>query len=162
MKLIYRHTNTIVIMNANTNMKELSVKNFDSISISKFRCYLMKGLYLLTFVTLGYSSWSEILNPNEQWGPYDGITYSFWAAYALLMGLGIRYPLKMLPLLLLQLFYKSIFFFGIYVPLWSSGNLPEAFDGFLKPFAIGIPIDLLVIPWIYVYKTYIKNLFKFY
>ncbi|MGY3791794.1 hypothetical protein [Aquimarina sp. 433] len=148
-------------MNFSKTKDKSSIDKKGYVDISKIRLYLMKGLYLLTFLTLGYSSWSEILYPSEQWGPYDGVTYSFWASYAVLMGVGIKYPLKMLPLLLLQLFYKSVFFFGVYIPLWVSGSLPETFKGFLKPFAIGIPIDLLVIPWIYVYKAYFKNLFKF-
>ncbi len=125
--------------------------------VSKVRLYLMQGLYLLTFLTLGYSSWSEIISPSELWGPYDGVAYSFWAAFATLMGLGIRYPMPMLPLLLLQLFYKSVWLLGIYLPLWSTGQLDADFDGFLKPFAIAIPIDLIVIPWGYVFKNYIKS-----
>lgn len=129
--------------------------------VSKFYLYAMRAIYLLTFLSLGYSTWSEIINPSEVWGPYDGVTYSFWAAYATLMGLGIRYPLKMLPLLLLQLFYKSVWAIGIAYPLWSSGQLDSTSEGFLRPFLIAIPIDLIVIPWGYVFKNYIKQLFRF-
>ncbi|MDY8135639.1 hypothetical protein [Aquimarina sp. 2201CG5-10] len=128
--------------------------------VSRFKWYAMKVIYFLTFFSLGKSTWSEIINPSELWGPYDGVTYSFWAAYATLMGLGIRYPLKMLPLLLLQLFYKSVWLIGIYLTLSSSGQVDETSASFFKPFAMAIPIDLIAIPWVYVFKNYIKELFK--
>ncbi|GAA4270955.1 hypothetical protein U6A24_03560 [Aquimarina gracilis] len=129
--------------------------------VSKFKNCAMKFVYLLTFVALGYDVWSEIINPSEVWGGYDGVVYSFWAAYAALMGLGIRYPLKMLPLLLLQLFYKSVWLLGIYLPLSMQGQLDTASEGFLMPFAIAIPLDLIAIPWRYVYRNYIQKLFRF-
>ncbi|WP_282080532.1 hypothetical protein [Aquimarina algiphila] len=129
--------------------------------LSKIRLYLMRGLYLLTFLSLGYNSWLEIIIPSEKWGPYDGITFSFWAAYATLMGIGIRYPIKMLPLLLLQLFYKSVWLIGIAYPLWSTDQLDSVSADFLRPFLIAIPVDLIVIPWGYVWIHYIKGFFKF-
>ena len=50
--------------------------------VPKFYLYAMRAIYRLTFLRLGYSTWSGIINPSEVWGPYDGVTYSFWAAYA--------------------------------------------------------------------------------
>jgi len=129
--------------------------------VSKLQLLLMRALYLLTFLSLGYSTWSEIINPSETWGAYDGVTYSFWAAYSVLMGLGVRFPLKMLPLLLLQLFYKSVWLIGIAYPMWSTNTLDPTSEGLLKPFLIAIPIDLLVIPWAYIWRNYIKTLFRF-
>ncbi len=127
---------------------------------SKIRIYLIKGLYLLTFLTLGHSAWSELLFPSEPWIPLEGVTYSFWAAYATLMGLGLRYPIRMLPLLLLQLFYKSVWLVCIAYPLWSQGQLDPSESGLFRSFAIAIPIDLLVIPWSYVWLHYGKTFFK--
>ncbi|WP_299437721.1 hypothetical protein [uncultured Aquimarina sp.] len=129
--------------------------------VSKLQLLLMRIIYLLTFFSLGYSTWSEVINPSETWGAYDGVTYSFWVAYATLMGLGIRFPIKMLPLLLLQIFYKSVWLIGIAYPMWSTGTLDATSEGFLKPFLIAIPIDLIVIPWLYVWKNYIRAIFKF-
>ena len=129
--------------------------------VSRFKWYTMKFVYLITFLGLGFDVWSEIFTPSEVWGTYDGITYSFWAAYTALMAIGLRYPIKMLPLLLLQLFYKSVWLLGIYLPLRLSGQLDESSEGFLYPFAMAIPIDLVAIPWGYLFKNYIKSFFKF-
>ncbi|WP_103070276.1 hypothetical protein [Aquimarina sediminis] len=149
-------------MNSKKEVTSVStVENAKYKEVSKLRSYIMRSIYLLTFTTLGYSTWSEIFSPSEVWGAYDGVTYSFWAAYATLMGLGIRYPLKMLPLLILQLFYKSVWLIAIAYPLWSTGQMDATSQGLLRPFLIAIPIDLIAIPWGFVYVNYLKHLFKF-
>ncbi len=129
--------------------------------LSKTRMLLMKGLYLLTFLTLGHSAWSALLFPTEPWIPLEGVAFSFWAAYATIMGLGVRYPIKMLPLLLLQLFYKSVWLLWVAYPLWSAGEMNLSQSGLFRSFAIAIPIDLLVIPWRYVWRHFAKPLFRF-
>ena len=67
---------------------------------STFRLYLMRLLYLLNFVLLGSSVWPAIFNHAGEWDPVKGVAFSFWAALSALSVLGLRYPLKMLPLLL--------------------------------------------------------------
>ena len=71
--------------------------------VSTFRLYLMRALYLLNFVLLGLDVWPEVLRHQGAWDPLKGVAFSFWAALSALSGLGVRYPVKMLPLLLLQL-----------------------------------------------------------
>jgi hypothetical protein len=58
--------------------------------VSRLRLYLMRSLYLLTFVGVGYSAWPEIINHEAAWDPLHGVAFSFWAAYSALMGLGLR------------------------------------------------------------------------
>lgn len=69
------------------------------------------------------------------------------------MGFGLRYPLQMLPLLLLQLFYKLIWLSAIALPLWSAGRS----TGMTKSFVIPVVVDLIVIPWGYVLANYVKK-----
>jgi hypothetical protein len=68
---------------------------------STFRLYLMRLLYLLNFVLLGLEVWPVMINHPGAWDPVKGVAFSFWAALSALSVLGLRYPLKMLPLLLL-------------------------------------------------------------
>ena|SRR5205807_5600527 len=121
--------------------------------VSTFRLYLMRLLYLLNFVLLGLQVWPVIINHQGAWDPVRGVAFSFWAALSALAGLGIRYPLKMLPLLLLQLLYKSIWVIAIALPLWSAFRSIEL----TKVMAIGAVVDLIIIPWPYVLVTYVKK-----
>jgi hypothetical protein len=120
---------------------------------STFRLYLLRFAYLGNFLGLGLSIWPEIINHTGAWDPVKGAAFSFWAALSALSGLGIRYPLKMLPLLLLQLFYKSIWLIAVYLPLRSAGQS----TGLTKAMVIGVVVDLVVIPWPYVLAHYVKQ-----
>ena len=81
------------------------------------------------------------------------VAFCFWAALSALAGLGIRYPLQMLPLLFLQLFYKSIWLIVVALPLWSAGQT----TGLTKTMIIGAVADLIVIPWAFVFANYVKK-----
>jgi len=120
---------------------------------STLRLYLMRFLYLLNFVLLGSDVWPAIVNHAGPWDPVKGVAFSFWAALSASSGLGLRYPLRMLPLLLLQLLYKCIWLLAVALPMWSAVRS----TGLAKAMIIGVPLDLLVIPWPYVLENYVKK-----
>ncbi|PYQ67945.1 MAG: hypothetical protein DMF54_02695 [Acidobacteria bacterium] len=120
---------------------------------SLFRLYLMRLLYLLNFVFLGLNVWPSIIHHQETWDPVKGVAFSFWAALSALSALGLRYPLKMLPLLLMQLLYKVIWLLAIALPMWPAVRS----TGLTKAMVGGIPADLIVIPWSYVLANYVKH-----
>ncbi len=128
-------------------------------TLPKYRIYMMKFVYGMTFFLLGYRMWSYMLNPGELIPAMDGVAYSFWAVYAIMMGFGLRYPIKFLPLIILQLFYKSVWILIVALPLKTAGQLDVDSVDMLQSFAIAVVIDLIVIPWPYVFRNYIKNLF---
>ncbi|SHG23391.1 hypothetical protein [Flagellimonas flava] len=126
----------------------------------KFRLWLMRGLYFLTFIGLAYETWEYLLFPTEPLDYLSGVAFSFWAAYATLMGIGIRYPLKMLPLIFLQLAYKAIWALTVYPPMKAAETLTPAGESFYSICITAVIIDILVIPWGYVFQAYIKPFFK--
>jgi hypothetical protein len=125
--------------------------------VSMLRLYLMRALYLLTFVGVGMAVWPALINHGKPWDPMYGVAFSFWAAYSALMGLGIRYPLAMLPLLILQLFYKSVWLLAVALPLSSAGPLDPVASELTRVFIGAIVADLIVIPWPYVFTHYVRK-----
>lgn len=125
--------------------------------VSLFRLYLMRLLYLLNFVGLGISVWPGLINHGKPWDPMHGIAVSCWAALSALSGLGIRYPLKMLPLLLMQFFYKSVWVLAVGLTLRSAGQLDPVAADLFSVCSKGLVVDLLVIPWPYVLAHYVKK-----
>jgi hypothetical protein len=121
--------------------------------VSTLRLFLMRALYLLIAVALGADVWPRLLGAGESLGTLDGVAYSFWAALSLLAVLGLRYPLKMLPLLLIQLVYKSIWLLAVAWPARWAGTTDEGLGSMTEVFVVGVLLDLLVIPWPYVYRT---------
>ncbi len=122
--------------------------------VSLFRFYLLRFYFALNFVALGFQAWIEIFRHTGLWQPIEGIAYSFWAAFSLLAFLGIIHPLKMIPLLLVQITYKLIWSIIVAYPLWLS-NKPEAFHELTNIMVNGVIIDLFIIPWVYVFRNYI-------
>jgi len=66
--------------------------------LSTFRLYLMRGLYLLITVGLGSIIWPLMFH-HKPWDLMHSVAMALLAALSALMALGIRYPVKMLPLL---------------------------------------------------------------
>jgi hypothetical protein len=120
--------------------------------VSIQRLYLMRGMYLLNFVLVGSGVCHEFIQRLAPWEPIVGAAFSFWAALALLSVLGIRYPLAMLPLLFIQLTYKVIWLLGVSLPLSAAGRSSDLTRSFL----VAIGLDLLVIPWGYVFARYVR------
>jgi hypothetical protein len=119
----------------------------------------MKLVYLLSFIGLAISAWPPMISRGREWDPLHGVAFSFWAAYGALMLLGVRFPVRMLPLMLLQLFYKLVWLIGVGYPLWSAGPLSPTASGLTKLCAIGLVVDVIVIPWPYVLANYVKAIF---
>lgn len=127
-----------------------------TIGVSKFRIYLLRFFYLLIFSLLGSEVWIEIFSHKGQWEPLQGVAFSFWAAFSTLAILGIFHPLKMIPLLLVQIFYKLIWLIIVAYPLWLANQLAgSSAQGLAEINLKSIVVDLLVIPWPYALKNYV-------
>jgi hypothetical protein len=125
--------------------------------VSAVRMYALRVVYLLNFAGGVFMFWPAVLNPATPLGLFDGFAFSFWAALTGLMGLGLRYPLQMLPLLILQLFYKSVWLLAVALPQWSAGHWESSATGSTRIFVAAVVIDLLVIPWAFVLANYVKK-----
>jgi hypothetical protein len=121
--------------------------------VSLFRLYVLRAMYLLLVVGLGAMIVPELLNHEPA---SRGVIPSLLGAVWLLAFLGLRYPLQMLPVLMFEFAWKLIWMIAYGLPQWSTGQQPPTFaDDF---FNIGFgAILLLVIPWGYVWRHYVKQ-----
>ncbi len=131
-----------------------------SYDVSRLRSHFMRGLFALNFLSLFIDNWSQILFPSEQLDTLTGVTISFWAAFSLLNVIGIRFPIQMVPILLLQFLYKLAWIIGVYRPACQSNLVDDDIQSFLWVCVAGVGLNLLIIPWKYVYYNYFKDFFK--
>ena len=124
--------------------------------VSTFRSYLMRGLYLLITLGLGSMIWPLMFH-HKPWDVMHGVAMSLLAALSALMALGIRYPLKMLPLLLFELLWKGIWLIAIAFPLWRAKQLDADTMETVRACLFGVVICPIVIPWPYVWAHYVKK-----
>jgi hypothetical protein len=81
-----------------------------------------------------------------------GITGSVYAGFGLVSILGLRSPLKFVPILLLQLCYKSVWLLGVIIPLLVSGRFPLYATSLLLIFVTYIIGDCIAIPFSYLFS----------
>lgn len=124
--------------------------------VSTFRLYLLRAMYLFMFVGLAMFKLPGIFNPPENLSTTGSVVLSVLGAIALLAVLGIRYPVKMLPLLLFELLWKIIWVLAFGLPLWYTQQLTPDAQDILINCLVGIVLVPLVMPWGYVLKQYVK------
>jgi hypothetical protein len=125
--------------------------------VRKINIYLLRVLYSLMFFVLGKDVWTHIFTHEGIWNPTDAVAWSLWAAFATLAFLGILYPLKMLPILLLEIFYKVLWLVIVAYPLWSKGQLVGSdAEGITYAF-LWVLLPVVIMPWKYVVVAFILN-----
>ncbi len=128
---------------------------------SNVRLGWLKFMYIYTIVGAGGFGLGIIVIPDVMrsifgWPNSDqiiafGVTGSVYFSFALLSMLGLRSPLKFVPILLLQLTYKIVWFVGVILPLLLNGTYPTYAILFTMIYASYIIGDLIAIPFSHVF-----------
>ena len=117
--------------------------------------YLLRLLYCLMFFVLGKQTWTHLLTHTGAWDPTSAVAWCVWTAFATLAGLGIVRPLKMLPIILLEIFYKVLWLAMVAYPLWAKGSLSGSpAEDTASAFA-WVLLPIVATPWGYAFRTYV-------
>lgn len=134
---------------------------------SNIRWGWMKLMYIYTIIGAGLFGVGMVIAPSFLismfgWPLQDpivlGVVGSVYIAFGLLSILGLRSPLKFVPVLLLQLSYKTVWFVGVALPLVMEGQFPAHGYMFAAIFLTYLIGDLIAIPFSYVFgKDMVNN-----
>jgi hypothetical protein len=143
---------TAITHDAATNETRRRTNAAQEVSLS--RLYVLRATYLLLVIGLG-----AMIVPDALSHPVisRGVIPSLLGAVWLLAFAGLKYPLEMLPLLMFEFAWKSIWMVAYGLPQWSAGQLPPTFAEDSFNIGLGVILMPLVIPWGYVYRHYIKQ-----
>lgn len=122
--------------------------------IALWRLYLLRAGYLLIAGGMGSQLWSAYLDPHKPWTLTHGVMNAMLLALVLLSILGLRYPLKMLPLLFWEMTWKAVWLLTVSLPAWQNETMnadiaSTTFDCSL------IGLFLFIMPWDYVWKNFV-------
>ena len=117
--------------------------------------WLMRVLYLLMATFLAMDVWSYVLGHQGAWTNQEAMAWSVWAAFSTLAILGLFHPLKMIPILLLEIFYKTMWLILVAYPLWRTGSLAGSKAEENTYVFLLVIIPYLILPWGYVFRTYV-------
>ena len=124
--------------------------------VSMLRLYVLRAMYAFMAIGLAIFKLPAIFNPPANLSTMGSVVLSVLAGLALLAVLGIRYPIKMLPLLFFEFLWKAVWVLAFALPQWSAGHLaPDAQDVLINNL-VGIVLIPLVMPWGYVFNHYLK------
>ena len=122
--------------------------------LSLTRLHLMRAGYLLMVVGLALKKWP--LLPDAHTMPlYEGVTLCILVAMSLLAFLGLRYPIKLLPLLLFEAAWKLLWLAVVALPRAATGNLDPATTETVLNCSLVVVI-LAVIPWRFAWTNYVR------
>jgi hypothetical protein len=122
--------------------------------VSRVRIYVLRATYLLLVIGLGGMIVPDVLShPVISRGVIPSLLGAVWV----LAFVGLKYPLEMLPLLMFEFAWKSIWMVAYGLPQWSAGQLPPTFAEDSYAIGLGVILMPLVIPWGYVYRHYLKQ-----
>ncbi len=125
--------------------------------VRPFNIYLLRLLFFLVFVFVGYDSWTSILNHEGSWDHVKAAALCMWATYSLLSILGIFYPLKMLPLVLFEIIYKILWLIIVAYPLWSADRLAGSPAEEMTKAFLWVVLPIVAMPWKYAFDNYVLN-----
>ena len=133
---------------------------------NKIRWGWLKGMYIYTIVVAGFLGVGIIFIPGViktkfPWPVEEptafGIIGSVYVAFGLVSILGLWSPLKFVPILLMQLFYKLVWCIGVLVPLLVTGHFPSYAVPMVIIFVTYIIGDLIAIPFPYIFAKESKQ-----
>jgi len=123
--------------------------------VGKVRLYLLRAMYFLIAFGLGFSVIPDIVTTTGNLVDAHTVINSMLMGFSLMALLGIRYPLKMLPILLLELFWKSFWLLVFALPMYLNHELDQYARDVAFACVMGVVLTPLVIPWRYVLNHYV-------
>ncbi len=122
-------------------------------AVSPLRLNLLRAGYALLAVGLGLYVWPTVLHHAVNVAGH-GTLVSLLAGIGLTAALGLRYPLKMLPLLIFEMTWKAIYLLAYALPIYLAGRIDEGTAADIGA-CLMVVIFVPLIPWRHLARTYI-------
>lgn len=106
------------------------------------RDYSRPSLVGMSAIGVSIILWA--ISPDDA-TPY-GVTCTLLAAVSVLAAVGIRYPLQVLPILLFEIIWKSIWLISVELPLWSVNRFDTRTSETVRDCLVAV-ILIPLIPW---------------
>jgi hypothetical protein len=123
--------------------------------LSLTQLHLVRSGYLLMGVGLAVVKW-PLLAQAHTLPLWKGVTVCLLTAMSLLAFLGLRYPVKLLPVLLFETTWKLLWLSLVALPQTVSGTRDAATTTVMVNCSLVVVI-LAVTPWGYVWRTYVRG-----
>ena len=121
--------------------------------VSLARLYVIRLTALLAIYGLFRTVVTLVDHAPSDRGVHKALISGLWVMSLF----ALRYPLKMVPILLFEMTWKLIWLFSFGLPEWRSGVGSPQLSGDLWSIGAFPFVVMLVIPWGYVWRHYVKQ-----
>lgn len=122
--------------------------------LSPLRLHAMRGGYLVIGVGLAIVKW-PLLPDAHTMALFEGVTLSLLTAMSLLAFVGVWHPVRMLPVLVLEVLWKVLWLSVVAVPRAVAGELDGAFVDVAVNCSVAVVI-VAAVPWGFAWRTYVR------
>lgn len=120
------------------------------------RMNVMRVGYALMGLGLAIVKWPVLVQDVRSLPVMEGVVVCLLTAMSLLAFLGLRYPVRMLPILLFEVVWKVIWLGAVAIPHLIANDLNSAARDVLFSCSFVVVI-LAVIPWRYTWQRYART-----
>jgi hypothetical protein len=124
--------------------------------VSLFRLYTLRVAYFVMAAGLGVYIWPLVIHHTNELAITKGAQLALLAGLGATAALGLRYPVKMLPILLFEMIWKAIYLIAFALPLWSAHQINAAVAEDIKA-VLMVVIFIPLIPWRYLFAQYVMK-----
>jgi hypothetical protein len=125
--------------------------------VSAKRLLALRALYALMAFGLGFVIWPQLLQPASPVPDPSTAVRALLGALGLMAAVGLRAPLQMLPVLLFELLWKTVWVGLVALPAWRQDQLGAYGTATLIECLPVFVLFPLVIPWRYVVARYLRH-----
>ena len=122
--------------------------------VYKINIYPLQLLIFLMFLVVGKSAWTHLLTAQG-----SSVRQNRWQGafgpYSVLSVIGIIRPLKMLPIVLLEILYKVLWLILVAYPLWSINQLVGSPAEKMTYIFLWVALPIIAMPWKYAFENYV-------
>src|SRR5687768_18190715 len=114
----------------------------------------MRVGYLVMGLGLAVVKWPVVIGYDRSTPLYEGVVAVLLTAMSLLALLGLRYPVRLLPILLFESLWKLIWLSVVALPAVLANDVDQAMSEVIVNCSL-VVIILPVVPWGYVWQQYV-------
>jgi hypothetical protein len=119
-----------------------------------WRLNLMRVGYAVMGLGLAVVKWPAVIAYDQSTPLYEGVVAVLLTAMSLLAFLGLRYPVRLLPILLFETLWKLVWLPVVALPAVLAGSVDQAMSEVLTNCSLVVVI-VVVVPWRYVWRRYV-------
>lgn len=126
----------------------------DAPELPLWRLNAMRIGYALMGIGLAVVKWPLVIGYDSSTPLFEGIVHILLTAMGLLALLGLRYPVRLIPILLFECLWKLLWLAIVALPAALGGRVDDAMSEVIVNCALVVVI-LAVTPWDYVWRHYV-------